>query len=1396
MPRRYFNWKLAIVLIISIVVLGVTAVGLRQWQRTNRADQGLILGNKAYDDQKWEEAAKYLGHYIAVEQNDVPVLLKYAEAQLKIRPLRQSNFTHAESAYKNVLRMDKKNVKAALQLTELYLLANNPGEAELNASEYLENNDDPEIRRMLALALDEQNKFIEAAEQLKVIIREHEDQILAYEMLGKIIEQHPDDFPDPNDSPAHWFDKAVQNNPSSALAYIARAGFYQRNEDRSNALTQLEHAEELDLSDPNDKLRLAVEFFNMDILDKAEDHLTSVQKVIPKNLSLWEAWAKLAIKFNSEEKMQEIAETGLKELSYQSLDFMPIATELFIRSGQLESADECISEMKQKDVAPIMVTFMEGFLAAEEKDDPNAIKHWNESMGLGNKSPQIRLALSSALSRVGNTQSAFRHLLTLVSEHPDNVAGYLALARLLGQSGNWTESSGCAEKAKQLSPENPEASLLYLQAQMQLRAAGIEDEDVLTFQEIEKQLSELEEAANNLPEFKLLKVQLALHQQNITDAQVLVTQLKKDDPSQIKFTMAEVSLLVAQDKTDEAIMTLLKALEEFPQDIDPVIYLANLLDRQGDKEKCETIIKDALERIDQTVAKRKLGLLLRDFYVKWNQNDKVYSLLNSLVQKLPEDILLKRRLLFCEQVINDPERAMELVDDIESLEGEEGWQWRYEKAKFWFLSDDFEARYAQIVSLLQENLLANPNDAVSRMLLAKAYDRSGELQLAISTYREVQSYYPDDPQIVYPLVVALYKAKENEEAERLLERAYQQKPDNLQLQQLQLQSHLMREEFSSASDILQDFIRSDPNNQTNRFYLALLKTQQGEYEEAGELLDKLKAQNPDSLPYTYAQVRLCILQNKPNEALRLCDEIVNNLNDAPAYIYRARTKATLKQIDKAIEDFEHAVAIEPNNVEVWLNKSEFYRSIGEPNEAIADIQNALSLDSSDIRVQKQAIFLYLKSGDTDKVHQDKGMAILDKALNSNPDDTYLRLCKAEILLMEETLPATNEAEQILQQLTEDQPEISQAWELLGKISLRRGQVGKAMDTVLRGLTRSPNNKALLLLKARAEAARLPILAIPTLEALREVDPNNINAALLLAEVYTEVGEPEKAVNLLREVDPNNINPSLFLAQVYTKVGELEKAVNLLREVDPNNIDAVLLLAEIYTKVGEPEKAVNLLEPQLASCDGTPEESKVKNILVKALYQSGNNAYAQKVFESLPQPDYIKEITKIAIRLQASGRSDEAIPLYVKVLERQPDSPDSLVVINNLAWIMCEDSEDKDKLQAALELANEGLDIDPNYIDLIDTRGFIYYQMGEFDEAVKDFATCIRRYPIGAPEIIGSHFRLARTFDKLEQKDKAVEHLNQALEMYQALDPESQARAFLTSDMNEAQRLLTQLQEGN
>ena len=119
MPGRYFNWKLAIVLVISLIVIGVSAFGLRKWRRANRAEQGLILGNEAYNEHRWEDAAEHLFSYIALERDNVPIMLKYADAQLKIRPAERSRIQQAIGAYRTVLRTDRNNSEAAMQLTEI-----------------------------------------------------------------------------------------------------------------------------------------------------------------------------------------------------------------------------------------------------------------------------------------------------------------------------------------------------------------------------------------------------------------------------------------------------------------------------------------------------------------------------------------------------------------------------------------------------------------------------------------------------------------------------------------------------------------------------------------------------------------------------------------------------------------------------------------------------------------------------------------------------------------------------------------------------------------------------------------------------------------------------------------------------------------------------------------------------------------------------------------------------------------------------------------------------------------------------------------------------------------------------------------------------------------------------
>jgi len=1406
MPRRYFNWKLAIVLVIGLGVLSTTAVGLRRWHRDRRGEQGLQAGIEAYNQREWEQAAMNLGRYLAVEQSDVPILLKYADAQLNIRPLKSNHLQQAIAAYRTVLRIDKANCEAATKLVEIYLAMGMPGEAELIASRQISAASDPgrnglELRRLLALALAEQRKFNEAATQLKAILQEYPEQVTVYETLGQLAEQRPQDYPE---SAIHWFDQAITNNPFSALAYISRAGFHLRSEAKEKALADLQQAEKLDLSDPAIRLRLAAEFINANVPDKAEQHLEAVQQTIPTDQSLWQTWAQLALKSLSKEKMLKVAETGLHELSWQPWEFMPTAAELFIRAGSLDRATECITKLKQQNIFPETTAFLQGLVADQKGQQFEAVKSWRRSIELGNKSAQVRLALASALWCLGDTQSAQQQLRTLISERPNSIEGHLALARLLAQADRWEEAAEHTAKAVQLSPENLDAGLMHLQAQIQSLATdstiqGTNDNQ--SRQDIKKRLATLEEATNGAFEVKLLQFQLAMRQNNFTEADALLTKLKKDsakpsseaDPSQIKIAIAEADLLFAQSKEDEAILVLSKAIKEFPEAAEPVKYLEVLLARQGNHQEAEAIIKDALAHIEQPATQRDLGLLLAQTYTMQGKHNDAYDLLTTVARQLPNDIPIKRRLLECTQVAQNPAQAQKLVDEIKFLEGQDGWQWRYEQARIWFAADDFKNRYPQIIPLLQKNLLTNPDDQASRTLLATAYERAGEMQLAISTYREALARSPDDLRIIIPAVAALYKAKEYDQADEILSRASEKMLYHPELAKLRLQSYLRRGQLSPAADILQDLLSNDPNNQAARLSLALVQMHQHKYDIAEELLTELKAQDPDSIPVAYAQVRLNLHQDKQKDALKVCDEIIDRLNNASSYILRAKTYIMLGQADKAVEDLGHATVTEPDNLEVWIARSQFYRSIGRPDLATADIQQALSLAPNNVKTQKHAISLFLASGNPDQVRH--GTIILDEALKTNPNDTELRLLKTQSLLAQGTAPAVEMAEQHLQKIIQDQPDKREAWVLLGEIFLRQKQPGKAIDAALRGLTHVPNDKTLLQLKARAEATRAPVLAIPTLKALRDMDPSDVDVALQLAEKYVVVSEPEKAVKLLQEQltlckDVNQQRKvDIALAAALYRNGsqtEAQKKFDSLLQSMPG--DPSLLLAQ--TRILKDDQLWSQLSQKVAKWyQNYPQDTDTLVRIAKDLAVTENDQAKETAEDLLHRiidndPNNLPALNTLAMLLQMMGRSAESVEFYQQVLKR---APDNVIAINNLAWIMC---EEQGEYQQALQLTQKGLMIASQYIDLIDTRGVVYYRLGELDKAVKDFDTCIKLYPSVTPSGVTSRFHLARAFAKLGQTNKAVEHLNKAL------DIESRIGGLSTKDLTEAHHLLEQLQGGS
>ena len=1457
MARKRFNWQLLVVVLVGLVVLAAAAFGVRRWQRSSRASEGLRLGNLAFEEGRWQEAASELGKHLAVVPDDVEILLKYAAAQRRIRPFKQQNAAQARQAYRNVLQIDSTNTEAALQAVQFHRQLGAPGEAVLIARRLLEQVDSVEVRRELAAALIQQREYTAADVELRQIIDAHPDDVAAYDLLITSIVRQTDDKQQPGAKPDDvrkavgdtiepLVEQAVSTNPTSAEAYLGRARFwliYRRDPDKCRA--DLEQAQSLDLSDTAVKMRLARLWFAVDETDKARQLFEEVRAVDQTDPALWDNLIAAALRSDADaevvrENVVATVEQALVALpSTQRWDYLPNAIELFLRYKKLDRAEQCVEEIRSYDVMHSYVALWQGLIARERGDDREAVEQLSKALQLFEQakrgseerpavdpSPRIRMNLADVLARSGDNLSAIKHLRAVAAEYPGFLPARLGLARLLSEIGAYDEAEQQARVARAIAPTSEEAANLFLRAQMMRLGSEQTPPDAQAWQVIEEQLRSMEEATEGAVDLPMVQFNLALQRNDMPRAAELLKTMQENEPEDLPVAMAQVRLLLAQDDKESARQKLQELTTTFPDAVDPIVYLAGLYNSDEDREACEQLLGTALDRFERPADRRVLTLLLADLYRSWEDTDKSQQLLTRAAAEMPDDITVRRRLLSLPQVAENVAVAQPIIDQIKETEGEDGWRWRYEQARLW-LRPDFQPDQGedsdenanrdqdsqpdqgttlppnpnrdQAISLLKENLIANPADLASTMLLVGIYDRIGEAQLAAATCREALGYAPDNVNLMMVSVKALNKIGADDEVDEILARLSQHRVSDPELARLQYGSRLRHGRFSEGEDILRDLISKNPEELSNKLVLVELLMRQEKYDDAASLLDTLQQEHPDNLAVITTQIDMRLFQKKPDEALKICDDVVERFADKPSsYLMRARTCLTLGRTAQAEADLLRAIELAPDNVGIRVRLYDFYRDQGRTAEAVAAVKEALKLAPDNPQVIKRATGTFIDSGDEALIATGKSM--LDEALKSFPNDVDLRFQKASLLLLEQTSAAREEAKAMLGDVVSDEPQATRAWVQLVKLAYQEGRYREAMDLAFEALAHAPRHRELLLLKAQAEFSVAPVLAISTLKTLREYYPDDVPAVLLLANAYGETEQANEAVALLeealssaQEADQPVLKMGLMAAKYRSgKKAEAMAALDQMQQANPDDPRPMLTQTNLLVGAKQWAQTANKVDVWLSK---HPEDVGVPMAVVDQLLlreDIDEDIDARRLAVKLLRPVVARDpgnataTMRLAVVLQTLGETDEAIELYERHLR---DHPDDVRAINNLAWLLCEEQKD---YQRALELAQRGLAIWPEYLDLVDTRGVVFYRLNQLNKAIADFEMCIKRYPSGSPGLAGSCFHLGRAQAKLGNTSEAIINLKRADEINAKL----KYGGLTAADLAEMKKLTEELVRGN
>ena len=326
---------------------------------------------------------------------------------------------------------------------------------------------------------------------------------------------------------------------------------------------------------------------------------------------------------------------------------------------------------------------------------------------------------------------------------------------------------------------------------------------------------------------------------------------------------------------------------------------------------------------------------------------------------------------------------------------------------------------------------------------------------------------------------------------------------------------------------------------------------------------------------------------------------------------------------------------------------------------------------------------------------------------------------------------------------------------------RQAQPGslEARVALVRSLIASGNSS-----RAQTEIALLlqqapEVAIVHALSGMHQARVNNPNAARLAFEralglsaglleavsglTYLDLSAGDTAAAITRlegEIARQPDNPNLFvlLSRSHSAAGDPTKQEEALRSavsVDPGFATGYTMLADLYVKQRRLDEA-------------------------RAEYE----AIAKR------DPSNVMAVTMVGLLLEQQGKRDEAIKAYERVVKGGGNSP---VAENNLAFMYAEHGMN---LDVALELATSAKQRMPDDPSVDDTIGWIYYQKGLPELAIKPLESALKQLPNNAELLV----HLGLTYAKLGEKAKARETLQRALKLDPRVVGGDEAKRVLAS----------------
>jgi len=486
------------------------------------------------------------------------------------------------------------------------------------------------------------------------------------------------------------------------------------------------------------------------------------------------------------------------------------------------------------------------------------------------------------------------------------------------------------------------------------------------------------------------------------------------------------------------------------------------------------------------------------------------------------------------------------------------------------------------------------------------------------------------------------------------------------------------------------------------------------------------------------------------------------------YLYlQGRVQEDANDVAGAIDSYRQASVLLPRSAEIRTALATLYARQNQMTDARREATAALEINPSDKDAHRllggiQTAMIETSPAGTARPMLTEAINHLERSLSDGGSDPPVELALSSLYLRSDEAP---KAIARLRKILVDEPDYPAARRLLIRAYEASGQKAEAL-AAREALAGAPPDEIEIRARQAEQLERQERWA-DAVVAWGEVVRGDPGATIYITRYATALansGRPQVARTVLLQAtrdSPRDVAGWYLLSLVEARGGNAEgaeSAAKHIAEIDPNDARGPLALARARAASDDYRGAVNALSARVAKPQ--PEDLtsgyyvEMATELSSALGRLGQHKQAAEVLEGArkhaPKDEFL--LFRLGAAYEQGRKYDLAERAFRELISSNAKHADAL---NYLGYMLADRGQ---KLPEAIELIKRALAVEADNPAFLDSLGWAYFKLGQFDSARQP----LERAANALPRASVIHEHLGDLYVQLKQYSEAAAAFDRAL----------------------------------